>query len=548
LTTVYVNITVSAGSPADTPTFSPIAGTYTSVQSVTITCATPASTIYYTTNGTNPTTGSTPYTVPVSVGVTETLKAIAVATDYSQSAIGSAAYTITLAQAATPTFSPVAGTYGSDQTVTISCATGSSSIYYTTDGSTPTYPITGTTQAYSTPLSVTVTETIKAIATAAGYLQSAVGSATYTISFALTFPNQSIAAATQFAAYSQSLTGYVSGGTPPYTFSAFVNNGVNIGWALSTPHITGNPNLPFSDQISVKVTDSATPTPASVTATLTIPVNYVVPAGAAALGYTNPVWLVINPTLSNVNLTPTYGGSGYDTEADFYIGYWGYGAYSNTACFTMVDGVLQLAFNTTGVNGETDMTTQQCTSVPAAGYLPWIPNASGWYVDFGIKYTSHTSDCFGAVWMQATEYNQNSGETVNPLQTAYLKQWLEVDVWEAGNTGNQGAIGYHNGVSGTQATSFYQNSAFTSPTQTNPHVYGASYNPTNGNVAWYIDNVTTGNKTMLNNEGTESGVVCNQTSLNWLNEQYMYALWSMQTHGSNTPYSMAIYYITAWVG
>jgi len=79
--------------------------------------------------------------------------------------------------AATPTFSPGGGNYSSTQTVTISDATPSSTIYYTTDGSTPT---TGS-FVYSTPLSISVTTTVKAIATASGYSNSAVGSATYNI-------------------------------------------------------------------------------------------------------------------------------------------------------------------------------------------------------------------------------------------------------------------------------------------------------------------------------------------------------------------------------
>jgi hypothetical protein len=80
-----------------TPTFSPAAGTYASAQTVTIADAANGVTIYYTTNGTSPTTSSTKYTGPITVSSSETVKAIAVATSVSgwaPSAVGSAAYTI----------------------------------------------------------------------------------------------------------------------------------------------------------------------------------------------------------------------------------------------------------------------------------------------------------------------------------------------------------------------------------------------------------------------------------------------------------------------
>lgn len=83
------------GTVAATPVFTPPAGTYTVAQAVSITDAAPASTIYFTTNGSTPTTSSTKYTSPIAVSASETIKAIAVATGYSESAVGSAAYTIT---------------------------------------------------------------------------------------------------------------------------------------------------------------------------------------------------------------------------------------------------------------------------------------------------------------------------------------------------------------------------------------------------------------------------------------------------------------------
>jgi len=85
----------SGGGTLATPTFSPAAGTYASAQSVTISDSNPSATIYYTTNGTVPTTSSTVYSGPITVSSSETIEAIATATGSSESAVGSATYTIT---------------------------------------------------------------------------------------------------------------------------------------------------------------------------------------------------------------------------------------------------------------------------------------------------------------------------------------------------------------------------------------------------------------------------------------------------------------------
>ena len=85
-------------------------------------------------------------------------------------------YTAAAAAVATPTFSPAAGTYEEAQSVTISCATAGTTIYYTTDGSTP----TSSSPAYSSAVSITGSCTLKAIAKK-GSDYSSVGSAAYVI-------------------------------------------------------------------------------------------------------------------------------------------------------------------------------------------------------------------------------------------------------------------------------------------------------------------------------------------------------------------------------
>jgi len=90
---LYVQKDESATS-VERPTFSVESGDYTEAQTVTISCETSGATIYYTTDGSEPTTSSTQYTGPVTISSTTTLKAIA-AVGSSTSGVSSATYTIT---------------------------------------------------------------------------------------------------------------------------------------------------------------------------------------------------------------------------------------------------------------------------------------------------------------------------------------------------------------------------------------------------------------------------------------------------------------------
>ena len=76
-----------------TPTFSLAGGTYTTEQTVTISCATSGATIYYTTNGSKPSTSSTMYNGAITISETTTLKAIAIK-DGTESSVAEATYTI----------------------------------------------------------------------------------------------------------------------------------------------------------------------------------------------------------------------------------------------------------------------------------------------------------------------------------------------------------------------------------------------------------------------------------------------------------------------
>ena len=167
---------LNGATQAATPVISPVSESFNPSVQVTITDSTTGTTIYYTTDGSTPTTASTVYSGPFTVSTTETVQAIAAGTGSLQSPVASVTYTL-LTQTATPTFNPTPGAYISTQSVTISDTTSGATVYYTLDGSTPTTSST----KYTGPVSITASATLKAIATANGLSASAVASGAYSI-------------------------------------------------------------------------------------------------------------------------------------------------------------------------------------------------------------------------------------------------------------------------------------------------------------------------------------------------------------------------------
>lgn len=158
------------------PTFSPAEGSYTDAQTITITTATEGAEIRYTMDSSWPTgSAGTVYSDPVTVSTTTTIRAIATKKGFKGSEVASATFTIRVADIQ---FSPAAGSFNAATSVGLSTATQDAKIYFTTDGSEPSAE-NGT--AYSGPIAVEATTTIKAIGIKPGLASSTVASATYSI-------------------------------------------------------------------------------------------------------------------------------------------------------------------------------------------------------------------------------------------------------------------------------------------------------------------------------------------------------------------------------
>ncbi len=120
-------ITLSAAAIPSTaaPTFSPGPGTYYSAQSVSLASTTTGAKIYYTTDGTAPTSASTLYTAPIAVAATTTIKAIAYdASDANPSAVVSGEYiiatpTITVTETTIPALTAAVGETTDTRTITV---------------------------------------------------------------------------------------------------------------------------------------------------------------------------------------------------------------------------------------------------------------------------------------------------------------------------------------------------------------------------------------------------------------------------------------------
>lgn len=113
-------------------------GTYDEVQEAALESET-GGTIYYTTDGTDPTTSSTKYTEPILLqdeGTTE-IRAISVNKNDIPSVVSSGTYTIEFPIASAPTVVPATGSYDEPAQITITVPDGYTA-YYTLDGTTPT--------------------------------------------------------------------------------------------------------------------------------------------------------------------------------------------------------------------------------------------------------------------------------------------------------------------------------------------------------------------------------------------------------------------------
>ena len=294
---------------AAVPVFSVAAGTYAGAQTVAIADGTAGAVIYYTTNGSVPTTTSTVYSGPIAVSASETISAMAAAANYTASAVVTASYTIN-GSAAVPVFSVAGGTYAGAQTVAISDATAGAVIYYTTNGSVP----TTTSTVYSGPIAVSASETISAMAAAANYTASAVVTASYTINGSAAVPVFSVAAGSYAGAQTVAISDGTAGAVIYYTTNGSVPT-------TSSTVYSGPIAVSASETISAMAAAANYTASAVVTASYTINGSAAVPVFSVAAGtYAGLQTVAISDGTAGAVIYYTTNGSVPTTLSTVYSG------------------------------------------------------------------------------------------------------------------------------------------------------------------------------------------------------------------------------------
>lgn len=217
-----------------TPVISPPTGTYPSAQTISITCATPGASIYYSPTGNIPVVGATHtklYTGPFSLLQTGVIRAIGVLPGSNNSGVAVSYITISSPSiVANPTITPNGGTFDGSVSVSISTNPSDATIYYTTNGNVPLLdPFPNSfTKIYSGPFTLHSTATVRAIGVKAGLLNSSVVVANFVIN-------------------ALSVVSPVVFSPPPGTYASGLSVGMTSATSGASIYYTTNGNVPRLD-------------------------------------------------------------------------------------------------------------------------------------------------------------------------------------------------------------------------------------------------------------------------------------------------------------
>jgi hypothetical protein len=244
-----------------------------------------------------------------------------------------------------------------------------------------------------------------------------------------------------------------------------------------------------------------------------------IPPGAAALGYTK---CIINEHPVVTDIAPGKRGN-----YKWFSGQWWYASRSPSLDhYSMSNGVLTLS-----PGGD-------LTSTPldfSKSILPLLPGKKGFYVEFDVQLSDDDPDHWPAVWMMPAEHNGHRGDCYSGDPSGF-ERWMELDVDEGGfGPGLTGTVHAGQGFDPNYQNPQNPNNVSKKPLdRSQKHTFGASYDPINSRVTWWVDGVK-----QMSTTAPYVPVVARQ--------QNFYLIMSNQTHGKKKPYSMFVSGVRAYI-
>jgi hypothetical protein len=247
-----------------------------------------------------------------------------------------------------------------------------------------------------------------------------------------------------------------------------------------------------------------------------------VPPGAAALGYTN---CVFNDSPTAAEIAP--GSNGY---YKWFSGL--YNTWQSTAApltsYSTVSNVLALNY------AGTDLDLSSTPLDFSMGAVNLLSGTNGFYVEADVQLTDNGSDHWACFWLEPMEL----GDYLDfyPPDPPGYERWMEFDVQESGwDPGLLGTVHNWTGIYFDATSISNPNNWNTTPLDmSQKHTFGGSYDPITQQTAWWVDGVLQ----MSAGPPYVPAIAA---------RQHFYLILSAYTHGNNTPYSMYVSGVRAYL-
>lgn len=242
-----------------------------------------------------------------------------------------------------------------------------------------------------------------------------------------------------------------------------------------------------------------------------------VPPGAAALGYTKRV---IHETPTAADIAPGRNGN-----YKWFSGQWYSQSTPSLDHYETREGMLALKLGGDLVSTPLDF---------SQGQLPLLPGPDGFYVEFDVRLSDNDPDHWPAVWLMPAEHDGKRDHYEG--DPPGFERFMELDVDEGGfGPGLTGTVHSTEGVWPKWKHVQNPNNVARGPLdRSQQHTFGASYDPVQQQVTWWLD----GLQQMSAGAPYVPAVAA---------RQHFYLILSGQSHGAKKPHYTFIRGVRAYV-